>query len=241
MDTSSDRYKARLWTDNSILITVPAWPYSLHRNRDALAKNIQKNPSCMNHIVDSLDNALHQNQDNFGQEVSKSILLKFGSSVKLSTKVLVDTGDELSLQPQSFFEETGQNLVLGQSRKYWCVFSVARLDILPSKKGRVQASTSMSVLQQQLGLIGLASPTPALSFASPTLPPRPNGDESTASEPGRYLHIFFCFAVRVQSCFIGTSWCAEHTGTTAVYIFFELAGDFCNFGHTGRAANSPIS
>ena len=62
-DEHQDVYRARIWSNNSILITFPAWDYSLLHNRDTYAAGLRgvKAPAG---IIDAVDDALHTHHDN---------------------------------------------------------------------------------------------------------------------------------------------------------------------------------
>ena len=75
LDAEVDKYKARIWTNSSVLITIPAWDYTIYRKRDQLERAMSENKSCRDHLIHSLDNALHEDQEKYGQFTSKNILI----------------------------------------------------------------------------------------------------------------------------------------------------------------------
>ena len=61
-DDHQDVYRARIWSNNSILITFPAWEYSLLYNRDTYAAGL-KATNAPAGIIDAVDDALHTYHD----------------------------------------------------------------------------------------------------------------------------------------------------------------------------------
>jgi hypothetical protein len=58
-DAAPDRdlFIARLWSSNSVLVTLPGWFFSLVNNRDQIALDAPKS------VINGLDDALHKYQD----------------------------------------------------------------------------------------------------------------------------------------------------------------------------------
>ena len=98
-----DVYRARVWSKNSILITFPAWEYSLLYNRDMYEAGV-KTTNTQAGIIDALDDALHTHHDNLNgnqesgcdvqqADKNKHVLLEFDDDTILSSK-LIYTHDE---------------------------------------------------------------------------------------------------------------------------------------------------
>ena len=141
-------YKARIWNTYSILVTVPAWPYSLLNNREGLVGALRLTDfEGKDHIINSLDNAIHYETEN--QEKFKHILIEFDDNVILSTKEI--SNDDSILYPQLFAEQYVGGF------KHWIVYTVLREDIPPTKKGKVEDNLTVGVLRQQLGKLAFGT------------------------------------------------------------------------------------
>ena len=119
-DEHQDVYRARIWSNNSILITFPAWEYSLLHNRDTYAAGL-KGTKAPAGIIDAVDDALHTYHDNLkGNQESgcdvqragknKHVLIEFNDNITLSAKVICnhdEQEDETKLPAFTFDEEYG--------------------------------------------------------------------------------------------------------------------------------------
>ena len=167
---------------------MPAWPYSLLHNRDGLVKSLSTmDKRTSDRIVASLDNGLHRSKNGEnGENKEKHILLNFNGDVRLTVKQINKNGGSVFLEPYCF-ENIFIHPVVEQYAvhhgdavnpitKHWVVFTVARLDIEPRKRGRVTQVDSVGMLQQQF----------ATMFTSPQRtqqPPPGQGHQSFDSTP----------------------------------------------------------
>ena len=71
-------------------------------------------------------------------------------------KGLSDSADDLKLVPQNFSHRDQVPQLGFELVKFWLVFTVARLDIKPSKRGKVEQVHQFGLLQQQFGLMNMS-------------------------------------------------------------------------------------
>ena len=91
-DQTIEHYKARLFANHQVLLTVPSWQYSPLYNRDEIVKKVATN------VTDVMDNARHAYEDNKASRRWKHLLLEFPSPHELSSKLIYDeAGDDEEL------------------------------------------------------------------------------------------------------------------------------------------------
>jgi hypothetical protein len=136
-DSGVDCYTARVFTSNSVLIKMPAWPFSPLAERDQYATGFNES------AVAAIDNAIHDFAANKQQRKFKYILLVFKNvgqkrEILLSSKEInSDSGEDQELEPQ-MVRLNHRRAGGGTNEEGWGVFQVARLDIKPEKRGRLQ-------------------------------------------------------------------------------------------------------
>jgi hypothetical protein len=144
-DPEIDCYTARVFTSNSILIKKPAWPYSPLQERDQYVS--QFNASA----VAAMDNAIHDFAANKQKRKFKYILLVFKNEgdkrdlVLSSKEIYKDSGEDEELEPQMMLGDSDMN------EEGWGLFQVARLDMKPEKRGRLQTSKTSKAASFFLG------------------------------------------------------------------------------------------
>ena len=84
-------------------------------------------------------------------------------NVELSVKGMSASGDNTKLILQSFVEQCQVPHLHYVMVKHWSVFTVARVDILPSKRGKLDQIHQVGLLQRQFGLINM-SPTRSMNI-----------------------------------------------------------------------------
>ena len=157
-DKSVECYKARVFTQNQILITMPSWDYDLLHNRDEF---VGLSPAADENLVDAMDDARHTFNDNRETRRFKHIMLDFPSDNVLSSKTInKNAGDDEILKLRLFFSK--KLLKRGDidsgdeySVKHYAGWSVARLDITPRKSGKVEPKENKSDIAAQLESLGL--------------------------------------------------------------------------------------
>jgi hypothetical protein len=88
-----EHYKARLFGNNKILLTVPAWDYSHLYNREEIFDQVAMN------VTDAMDDARHGFEENKATRQWKNLLLEFPGGHVLSSKLIYeDAGDDEELE-----------------------------------------------------------------------------------------------------------------------------------------------
>jgi hypothetical protein len=143
-DTEADCYTARVFTDNSILIKKPAWPWSPLGARDQYVGSFNAS------AVAAMDNAIHDYAAHKQESKFKFILLVFKNKegkkrdMSLSTKeIFADSGDDEELEAQMMLSKHPR-ADGGTNEEGWGGFQVARLDIKPEKRGKLQMTQKKS-------------------------------------------------------------------------------------------------
>ncbi len=165
LDPNRDVFMARVWNSNSILVTMPGWPYSLLHDRNAIANELH---SC---VRDGLDDVLHKynEPDQIHIRESRNFLLQFEDHVELSVKEIFTPPNEDTIMPGKAQISVHHNRYLnGVNTKHFILWCIARLDgdFAPSKRGA--PSRRQALLLQSFG------PPPSVPFTSPA----PTGNPS---------------------------------------------------------------
>jgi hypothetical protein len=151
-DPSKDYYKARISSDNSVLIQIPAWHYGILNNRDEIAA----------HVADNVTNAMHDARHAYVEAKDarewKYLCLQFPDGHELSTKEIISAGgDDEELLKLEIVPVTYKNpLDKDRARTDYCAaWKVARTDIKAQKRGKVQTKKTVSQAASLLsGLFG---------------------------------------------------------------------------------------
>lgn len=151
-DPSKDYYKARIFSDKSILIQIPAWHYGILNNRDEIAAHVAEN------VTNAMDDARHAYVEAKDAREWKYLCLEFPDGHELSTKEIVSAeGDDEELLTLEIVPVTYKN-PLDKKRDrtdYWAAWKVARTDIKAQKRGKVQTKKNVSQAASLLsGLFG---------------------------------------------------------------------------------------
>jgi hypothetical protein len=143
-DTETDCYTARVFTSNSILIKKPAWPWSPLGARDQYVGHFNAS------AIAAMDNAIHDYAANKQKRKFKYILLVFKNKegekrdlVLSSKEIYAGSGEDEELEPQMMLSSY-KRADGGTNEEGWGVFQVARLDIKPEKRGRLQMTQKKS-------------------------------------------------------------------------------------------------
>jgi hypothetical protein len=92
-DQTVEHYKARLFGNNKVLLTIPSWDYCPLYNRDEIAHQVDSN------VTDAMDDARHAYEENKASRQWKNLLLEFPAGHVLSSKLIHnDAGDDEELE-----------------------------------------------------------------------------------------------------------------------------------------------
>jgi hypothetical protein len=137
--TEVEFLEGRLLSSNSILLKCPSTSYSVLHNKDEFDKGLNA------YSTDALDNWRHSFfEDKRGREV-QYLALDFGSDCELSAKKIHGKAGEnevleMKIQNKSVFSKQ-LNLTF---HEFWVSWTVARVDVLPNKKGKVDTTIKKS-------------------------------------------------------------------------------------------------
>ena len=166
---NQDVYRARIWSNNSTLITFPAWENTLLYNRDTYEAGL-KVTNAPAGIIDAVDDALRTYHDNLnGNQESeydvqqadkiKHVLLEFNDNITLSSKLICTHDkqeDEIKL-PTITFDKEYRIDNPGKVNSQSDVIFVVSIDGKPKKIGKIEA-TRVGLLARQMGNCTVASP-----------------------------------------------------------------------------------
>jgi hypothetical protein len=147
-DYSQNHYTARVCADHQVLITLPAWPYSLLYNRDQMSH-------LGNNVLDSMDEARHDYNDNTPARMLKHIVLEFPTGHVLSSKEIFEraTEDEklaLEIVPVAYVHPLMPTL---NNTIHYACWKVARVDLKASKRGKIEQKQQLSEAAEQLAAL----------------------------------------------------------------------------------------
>jgi hypothetical protein len=91
-DQSVEHYKARVFMDNQVLLSLPAWQYSPIYNRDEMQDKIAPN------VTHAMDDACHAFEENKASCCWKHLLLEFPTGHVMSLYNEADDDEELELE-----------------------------------------------------------------------------------------------------------------------------------------------
>ena len=146
-DTQTEWFKARVYTYNQVLLSMPAFDYTILKNREAVNKKLPNQFMC-----DAIDNGRIEYEQHSDERQMKHILLQFPSGHELSASEVYDeAGDDEALEPTMVpIKVKHQGLGNEKVSKTFVAFTVARTDVSPYKKGRLEAKTRESKTAQLL-------------------------------------------------------------------------------------------
>jgi hypothetical protein len=160
-DTNVEFYKASVHSPNCVKVTVPSWPHDQLMCRDEIAGNVD---DC---VTNAMDNARHAFHADMEKRQWKHFYFVFTEDHELSAKVIYDDAgednDELELEivPIRTAHITDKG---STDLRHWAVWKVARVDISPMKRGKIESSkkSKAAALAEKL-------------FASPPTPMKEEG------------------------------------------------------------------
>ena len=141
LDKGTEHYKARVFTSNQVLVTVPAWDYTLLYNRDELVQPAARFPG---YAINAIDNACHDFDKNKTQRQSKHFLLQFPSDFELKSSVITEEATEDELLPLSLHTVETKNSDGTVTKRLYAGFTVARTDVSIDKRGKVETKPKES-------------------------------------------------------------------------------------------------
>lgn len=147
-DRNVEFYKGRVFTNNSLLLRVPAFPYSIIHNREEM--------SLKNAAADALDDARHSYEQNKAAREWKYLVLDFPTNHMLSSKVIYEDAEEdEELELEIIPIQYSHSDIKGQGSEHWAAWKVARTDLKIHKRGKIEEKSKQSKAALLLhGLIG---------------------------------------------------------------------------------------
>ena len=140
-DITEDPYKAVLHNNSSILISMPAFPYSFLQEETFTDMKNKKLNLWHDHVMDA---AHYYNNDKTDREV-KHLLLQFPKECKLSVEpIMGDNDDGITLPMELFEQEIDHPKMIDVNNEYWMLWKIVRLDQKAKRKGKLNS-------QKQIG------------------------------------------------------------------------------------------
>jgi hypothetical protein len=130
-DDATDHWKARVYSRNEILLTMPAIDYTITYNRDQFVKAVGVN------ITDAMDDARHAFEDNKASRMYKHLLLEFPNGHSFSSKEIYDKAGEDEELELSLIPVMAQHKALPDTTQLFAAWTVARVDLKANKRGKV--------------------------------------------------------------------------------------------------------
>jgi hypothetical protein len=133
-DQSIEYYKARVYSNNQVLISLPAWPYTPLYNREEIILSVAQN------VTDAMDDARHSYEEKKDSRQWKHILLDFPSDHILSSKEIHDeAGDDedllLELLPVVYAHPQLGSAI---NTVHYVAWKVARAEVRAVKRGKIE-------------------------------------------------------------------------------------------------------
>ena len=154
-DQTVEHYKARLFANNQVLLTVPSWDYSPLYNRDEIVNEVDAN------VTDAMDDARHAHEENKSTRRWKHLLLEFPGGHELSSKLIYDLAGEdeeldLEIVPFHCSHPSAPNVF---NTHHCAAWKVARSDVRASKRGKVEHEENKSKAASLLAKMMKTSPS----------------------------------------------------------------------------------
>ena len=143
-DVNTEHWKARVFSSNSVLLSIQAWNYSHLYDRDELETNVDEN------VLEAIDNCHHGLEDESSDVKEarkwKHLLLQFGDGVELSAKhIFLGAGDDEKLKLELLaVTVTHKKMPTLNYTSMYAAWKVARIDMKPNKKGKVEKQEDKS-------------------------------------------------------------------------------------------------
>jgi hypothetical protein len=149
-DRQTEWFRARIFAESQVLLSMPAFEYTVLKNREALNRKVPHE-----YMADAIDHGRIEYEQDIAQRQMKHILLQFPYGHVLSASEIYErAGDdeelELSMVPVKVRHAQMGNEIVS---KTYAAFTVARTDTAPYKKGRLEARDTESKGAQLLGQI----------------------------------------------------------------------------------------
>jgi hypothetical protein len=141
-----DYNTGRVWKEDALLFHFPAFPfhfpafpYSILYNHEEM----NSNGMAPRNIIDSMDDARHEFENNKVHREWKYLLLQFPPGHVLSSKAIYEDARE---DEELVYDIVDVNYthpkVTGANKEHWVHFKVARTDLRISKRGKVEKKES---------------------------------------------------------------------------------------------------
>jgi hypothetical protein len=138
-DVTLEHYKARVFGDNQILVSVPSHQYSVLYNRDEIML------SAPSHVTNAMDNARHSFEEHKETRRWKHLLLEFAHGQVLSGKeIYSEAGDDEDLELELIPVHYTHSKATGDNSIHYAAWQVARTDVQVSKRGKVERKETKS-------------------------------------------------------------------------------------------------
>jgi hypothetical protein len=139
-DRTIEHYKARVFANHQVLLTIPSWPYCPLHNREEIVDKVDCN------VTDAMDDARHSYEENKASRRWNHLLLEFPTGHELSSKVIYDDAGEdeeleLEIVPFRYCHPTNTDQF---NSMHYAAWKVARSDVRASKRGRVEKKENKS-------------------------------------------------------------------------------------------------
>ena len=158
-DENTTHWKARVFSKNTVLLSIQAWDYTHLHGRDQLANVVSEN------VLEAIDDAQHdyasQPCDKKQARKWKHLYLKFSDEVDLSAKEINSgAGEDETLKLELVPVTVEHPKLKGMKYTAMCAArKVARTDIKARKKGKVEKrdekSDAARLLEMMNGLSGM--------------------------------------------------------------------------------------
>ena len=145
-DPIVDFYKARVWTNSSLLLQIPSWSYSLLHNREEINATVHQN------VTDAMDDCRHAFATNKASQEWKYLILDFPKDHQLSSKEInEEAGEEEELELEIIPINYTHPQIQGAGSQHWACWKVVQTDVKVHKRGKIVVKGAKSRAASILG------------------------------------------------------------------------------------------
>jgi len=151
-DQSTEHWKARMFSRDTVLLSIRAWDHSQLNDRDQFEKSVSNN------VLEAIHAAHHdlEEEPNDKKEARKwkHLFLKFKSGVELSAKSInTQAGEDEKLNLKLIPVVVSHNKLSTTCTTMHAAWKVARVDVKANKKGKVEKKDDKSDAARLLDLL----------------------------------------------------------------------------------------
>jgi len=130
-----EHYKARVFSSNSLMVTVPAFDYTMLHNQDELKQLKSRFPE---YAINAIDHACHEYDKNKTSRQYKHYILQFPGDHVLSASAIYEKATEDEYLPMGLHPVTITDDKNKKTKRLYASFTVANEAVTSQKRGKVE-------------------------------------------------------------------------------------------------------